>query len=59
MRIITETFTYYIPDNMDIKEVATVEEYIEVANMATTPWYDGFKYYPEGGYERKIEIIEI
>ena len=56
MKKVTETFTYYIPDNVNIEEVATVEEYIEIANMATTPWYDGYKYYPEKGYEHKIEI---
>lgn len=56
MKKVTETFTYYIPDNMDIKEVATVSEYMEVADMATTPWYDDYKYRPEDGYEHKIEI---
>ena len=58
MKKVTETFTYYIPDDMDIKEVATVEEYIEVANMATTPWYDDYKYYPEKGYEHTLKIEE-
>lgn len=56
MKKVTETFTYYIPDDMDIKDVATVQEHMEVASMATTPWYDDYKYYPEGEYEHIIKI---
>lgn len=56
MKKVTETFTYYIPDDLSIDDVATVKEYIEVVDMATTPWYDDYKYYPEKGYKHKIEI---
>lgn len=58
MKKVTETFTYYIPDDMSIDDVATVQEYIEVANMATTPWYDDYKHYPEDGYKHTIKIEE-